>query len=153
MKPTFFLLAWGLAAAWPAGAATADIPHGSRDEARAMVRKAVTHYQRVGQAQAWADFTQPGGAFTERDLYVYVMDMDGRNTAHGANARLVGRDLVPIRDVDGKPFVAEILDKARAGHAGWTDYKWTHPLTKDIGATSAYCEAYDAHVFCVGAYR
>lgn len=143
----------GLCAALAAGAGLADVHHGSRQEARSLVRKALDHYRSVGRDQAWSDFTRAGGTFTDGDLYVYAMDLTGRAMAHGGNDRLVGRELLQLRDVDGKAFIAEILDKSRERGASWTDYKWPHPVSKEVGARSDYCEAFDAHVFCAGAYR
>lgn len=152
IRPFSFTLI-GLCAALCGGSAGADVHHASRHEAQTLVRRALDHYKSVGPDQAWTDFTRAGGAFSDGDLYVYAMDLSGRAVAHGANDRLVGRDLIQLRDVDGKAFVAEILDKSRARSAIWTDYKWPHPVSKEIGARSDYCEAFDAHLFCAGAYR
>lgn len=151
-RPSLFAVL-GLCTALCAAAAVADSRHGSRQEAQTLVRKALDHYRSVGPDQAWSDFTQAGGAFTDGDLYVYAMDLNGRAVAHGGNDRLVGRALLQLRDVDGKAFVAEILDKSQARGASWTDYKWPHPVSRAIEARSDYCETFDAHVFCAGAYR
>ena len=142
-----------LAAALFSGGALAQVKHGSKDEAQAMVKKAVAHYKAAGKDKALADFNQKGGAFTDRDLYVYTTDLNGKCTSHGANEKLVGRDLLQLKDADGKGFVGEILEKAKAGKGAWTDYKWPNPVSKEIEAKTTYCEPHDNQVFCVGAYK
>ena len=133
--------------------AQAQVKHGTKDEAAAMVKKAVAHYKSAGKDKALADFSQKGGAFTDRDLYVYTADFSGKATSHGANEKLVGRDLLQLKDADGKGFVAEILEKGKTGKGAWTDYKWPNPVSKDIEQKSVYCEPHDNQMFCVGAYK
>lgn len=142
-----------VAAALMSGAALAQVKHGSKDEAQAMVKKAVAHYKSAGKDKALVDFNQKGGAFTDRDLYVYTADMNGKCTSHGANEKLVGRDLLQLKDADGKAFVSEILEKGKTGKGGWTDYKWPNPVSKDIESKTTYCEPHDNQMFCVGAYK
>lgn len=131
----------------------ADPKHATKDEAQAMVKKAVAHYKKVGKEKALADFNAKSGPFIDRDLYVYTSDMTGKVTSHGANEKLLGRDLMQLKDADGKLFIVEILDRAKAGKSGWTDYKWANPLSKEIEAKTAYCEPHDAQVICAGAYQ
>ncbi|MEK8052085.1 cache domain-containing protein [Ideonella sp. DXS22W] len=147
------LAALGLAAVFSCTGALAQVKHGSKDEAQAMVKKAVAHYKSAGKDKALADFNQKGGAFTDRDLYVYTADMSGKCTSHGANEKLVGRDLLQLKDADGKAFVTEILEKGKTGKGGWTDYKWPNPVSKEIEAKTTYCEPHDNQMFCVGAYK
>ena len=44
--------------------------------------------------------------------------------AHGANAKLVGKDMIDAQDVDGKPFVKERVELARKQANFWQDYKF-----------------------------
>lgn len=131
----------------------ADGKHATKDEAQAMVKKAVAHYKKVGKDKALADFNAKAGPFIDRDLYVYTADMTGKVTSHGANEKLLGRDLMQLKDADGKLFIVEILDRAKSGKVGWTNYKWANPVTKEVEAKSAYCEPHDAQVVCAGAYQ
>jgi signal transduction histidine kinase len=136
-----------------AAPAFAQAKNGSKDEAVAMVKKAVAHIKAAGKAKAFADFTAKASPFVDRDLYVYTADMTGKVAAHGANEKLIGRDLKQIKDADGKVFVAEILEKAQGGKPAWTDYKWVNPTNKEIEQKSAYCEPTEGHVVCVGVYK
>src|SRR5512141_3221794 len=75
----------------------------TKEEAQAMVAKAVAFVQAQGPEKAYAEFSNKSGAFVDRDLYVVVYGMDGKVLAHGANAKLVGKDMIDATDVDGKP--------------------------------------------------
>lgn len=153
LSSTLSLTALALAGALFATGACAQAKHGSKEEAQALVKKALAHYKSVGKDKALADFSQKGGPFTDRDLYVFSTDLNGKATSHGANEKLIGRDLLQIKDADGKAFVNEILDKSRTGKGGWVDYKWPNPVSKEIEAKTTYCEPHDNQVFCVGAYK
>jgi signal transduction histidine kinase len=75
--------------------------------------------------------------------------------ANGANDRLVGKNLLEIKDQNGKPFVKEYLAMAQAKGSGWTDYDWVHPQTKKIEAKASYVRKLDGvdAVVGVGVYR
>jgi signal transduction histidine kinase len=81
-------------------ALAADV--GTKDEATAMVKKAVALIKANGAEKAYAEFSNPKGPFVDRDLYVVVYDMTGKCLAHGANAKMIGRDLIDNKDVDGR---------------------------------------------------
>ena len=91
--------------------------------------------------------------FTDRDLYVVVYAMDGMVRAHGANEKMIGKNLIELKDVDGKPFVQERIDMAKANATFWQDYKFTNPVTKKIEPKSMYCERLDDTVVCGGIYK
>lgn len=136
-----------------AAAMAAGPGHGTKDEAVAMTKKAVAHFKAEGKDKALADFSRKGSAFVDRDLYVFALDMNGKNIAHATNERMIGRDLMQLKDADGKSYVIEIIEKAKIGKPAWIDYKWPNPLTKEIEAKSSYCEPVDGGVICVGAYK
>ena len=68
----------------------------------------------------------------DRDLYVVVYDLQGKVLAHGQNPKMVGKELIDLRDPDGKLFVKERVDLGRAKPTFWHDYKWTDPVTKKV---------------------
>ncbi|WP_298209063.1 cache domain-containing protein [Acidovorax sp.] len=144
-----------LSAALLAGTASmaAGPGHGTRDEAIAMTKKAVAHFKSEGKDKALADFSRKGGAFVDRDLYVFVLDLNGKNIAHATNEKMIGRDLLQLKDADGKSYVIEMVEKAKTGKPAWIDYKWPNPLTKEIEAKSSYCEPVDGGLICVGVYK
>lgn len=135
------------------GAALAQSQHATKDEALAMVKKAVAHYKAVGRDKAFTDFDLKGGEFSDRDMYVFVNDYTGLTLAHGGNAKLIGRNTIALKDVDGKAFVAAFTEGPKAGKSSWTDYKWPNPVTKEIEAKTTYCEPVDNVAICAGVYK
>src|SRR6516164_7777188 len=103
--------------------AAADATRATEAEAQAMVKKAIQHYDKVGKDKAMADFSQSPGPFVDRDLYVVVDEMDGTVLAH-INPKIVGRNMIDLRDADGHYQIRERLDAAKTGTSGWQDFKF-----------------------------
>lgn len=136
-----------------AGAAAQD--HGTRDEARALVDAAVTHMKQAGADKAFVDFTNDKGSWTKKDLYVFAFDLDGKITAHGVNEKLVGKNLVNLKDQNGKEFVKAFVAVASGPGEGWVDYDWAHPQTKKVEGKTTFVKRVDKtnYAVAVGVYR
>ena len=125
----------------------------SNKEAEAMVKKAVAAYKAGGE-KTFTDITAPSKKFTSKDLYIVVYDFTGKCVAHGQNAKQVGKDLIGMKDPDGKAFVKERVDLAKSKGSFWQDYKFTDPLTKKVLAKQMYCEKADNKaIICGGVYK
>src|SRR4051812_18713761 len=98
-----------LAFALPAGAAS---DRATPDEARAIVKKGIQHYKKMGRDKAMADFSRAEGGFVDRDLYVVVIRMDGIELAH-INPKSVGKNMLDLRDPDGKYLIRERLEASK----------------------------------------
>lgn len=133
-RRTALLLAAALCCA---GAVHAADDRGSKDEAKAMVDAAFEHIKKVGAEKAYKDFTTDKAAWTRKDLYVMVYDSKGVNLAHGANEKLVGKDMSAVKDGNGVPIVGGMVALAAKG-GGWFDYDWPDPLTKKLMPKSTY---------------
>jgi signal transduction histidine kinase len=129
--------------------------NGTRDEAKAMVDAAVEHVKKVGPDQAFKDFTnKENKAWQKKDLYVFAYNAEGVNMAHGANDKLVGKNLIDLKDPNGKPLIRELRDTAQKG-GGWVEYDWPHPQSKKIESKISYTRKltnFDGFVG-VGVYR
>ncbi|MFN9726995.1 cache domain-containing protein [Acidovorax sp.] len=128
---------------------------GTRDEAKTMVDAAVEHVKKVGPDQAFKDFTnKENKAWQKKDLYVFAYTSAGVNVAHGANDKLVGKNLIELKDPNGKLLIQELRDTAKKG-GGWVEYDWPHPQTKKIESKISYTRMmtnFDGFVG-VGVYR
>jgi cytochrome c len=122
-------------------------------EATAMVKKGVTFIKSNGKDKAYAEISNKAGQFNDRDLYLVVYALDGTVRAHGANEKMVGKNLIDLKDVDGKEFVKERMEMAKSKGTFWQDYKFTDPTTKKIAPKSMYCEKLDDTVVCGGIYK
>ena len=128
---------------------------GNAAEATAMVQKAIAHIKKVGREKAFAEFDNKSGAFTDRDLYVVVYDMKGKVLAHGANDKMIGKDVMELRDSDGKYFVKERVEMMSKGPEakGWQDYKFMNPVTRQIEPKSMYLQRYEDLIVGCGIYK
>jgi len=122
-------------------------------EAEAMVKKGVAFIKTNGKDKGYAEITSKQSQFTDRDLYLTVYRNDGVVMAHGANEKMVGRNLIDLKDMDGKEFVRERLNLAKTKPSFWQDYKFTNPVSKKIEPKAMYCEKLEDVVVCGGIYK
>ena len=114
MNTRFRKLLIATLAATVASVTTAALASGgaNKDDAVAMVKKAVTFIKDQGPDKAYPEFTGKDAKFIDRDLYVVVYQLDGKVLAHGSNAKFVGKDMSDAQDVDGKLYVKERVELA-----------------------------------------
>ena len=136
-----------------AGIVSAAEKRGTAAEAEALVKKAIAYMKANGKEAAFAEINNPKGRFTDRDLYIFVYDMNGKCVAHGLNLKMIGKDLAELKDADGKLFVKERIEIAKTNGKGWQDYKFTDPISKAIEHKRAYVEKYDDLIVGSGIYK
>jgi cytochrome c len=139
-------------AALGAGAVVAA-EHATAKEAEAMVNKGVAYIKANGKDKAYSEIDSKSGQFVDRDLYLVVYGLDGKVWAHGANQKMVGKNLIDLKDVDGKAFVRERVELAKSKTTFWQDYKFTNPVTKKVEPKAMFCERLDDTVVCGGIYK
>jgi len=135
----------------PAGFALAGTS-ATKDEAVAMVKKAVTAIKSEGSDKAYAEIDDPKGPFVDRDLYITVVNMDGVVLAHGADRTRIGTNQANDKDPDGKEFVKERIDLAKTEPSFWQSYKFMNPVTKQVEPKQMYCERLNDTIICGGVY-
>lgn len=126
---------------------------GTKEEAEALVKKAINLIKTEGKEKAFAEINNPKGKFVDRDLYIFVYDMNGKCVAHGFNPKMIGKDLLEMKDADGRYFVKERIEIAKTKGKGWQDYKFTNPLTKKIELKTAYIEKAEDLIVGCGVYK
>ncbi|MEA5098725.1 MAG: methyl-accepting chemotaxis protein, partial [Burkholderiaceae bacterium] len=126
---------------------------GTQDEALAMVQRAIGEIKTQGREEAFSEINNPLGQFTDRDLYVVVYDITGRNVAHGANPKLIGQNLIDAKDGSGKLYVRERIELIKQHGKGWQDYNFTNPITKKFEPKSMYLEQYEDLIVGCGVYK
>lgn len=125
----------------------------TKAQAEAMVKKGVEYIKTAGAEKAYADFSDRSGKFIDRDLYLVVYGLDGTVKAHGANGKMIGKNLIDLKDIDGKAFVKERVDLAKSKGTFWQQYKFTNPETKKIEPKIMYCERLGETAVCGGIYE
>jgi signal transduction histidine kinase len=127
---------------------------GSKEEAVAMVKRAVALIKSDGKEKAFAAISDPANTtFHDRDLYVYAYDLNGVALAHGNNPKMVGKPLIGLKDNEGKPMIKEMVDLAKTKGSGWVDFKWPNPVTKAVESKSGYVEKVDDMFVGSGIYK
>ncbi|HEX4583969.1 MAG TPA: cache domain-containing protein [Burkholderiaceae bacterium] len=135
------------------GTAFATTDFATKDEAVAMVKKGVAFIKGNGREKGYAEISNKKGQFNDRDLYLVVYGLNGIVYAHGANEKQIGKDLIDMKDVDGKLFVRERVELGQKQASFWQEYKFTDPVTRKIEPKEMYCERLDDVVVCGGIYK
>jgi cytochrome c len=125
---------------------------GTAKEAMAMVQKTIATMKKNGVEATIAEINKRDGQYKDRDLYIVIYSMDGKNLAH-INSRMVGKDMVELKDADGKYFIKERLEMAKTKGSGWQDYKFVNPESKQIEPKSMYIEKYENVIVSCGIYK
>lgn len=136
-----------------AGTPATKPPRGNATEAQGLVKRAVLAV-REDKEKAFQSFNDSKGNFVDRDLYILAQDFNGVILAHGANARLIGKNILDVRDLEGRAMIKERIAAAKEHATGWWgEYKWPNPVTKAIERKRTYCEvASTSIIICAGIY-
>ncbi len=128
----------------------------SLDEAKKNVKDFIAYAKAHGKDKALAE-VNPDGLFGVKKLgeaYIFVFDKTKPCVmlAHGANPKLVGKNLCHLKDIKGNAFVKKFYEVAEKG-SGVVEYYWTNPKTKKIQPKASYVEAYDGMIVIAGVYK
>jgi len=122
------------------GLAHAGDDRGTAAEAEAMVKRAVAYLKANGSEKAYDEFTK-GKTFKDRDLFIIVYDLNGKCLAQGFNPKLIGKDLLGMKDPDGKLPIQMMVDLAKEQGKGWvTGYKFMNPVSQKMEEKALYLE-------------
>ena len=126
---------------------------GTKEEAVAMVKKAIAFIKANGNEKAFEEISNPKGQFIDRDLYVVVYDMSGKCLAHGQKKNMVGQELIDFKDADGKEYMKERIELMKKQQSAWQDYKFMNPVSKKIEPKSMYIERSGDLIIGSGIYK
>ncbi len=126
----------------PAGA-TPD--RGTPDQAIAMLKLAVQHYNTVGRTQALSDFNHRVAPFFDRDLYVACIDSNLIQSANGGYPQYVGSPIQPLS--------RSAWNAATKTSISSINYAWLDPATGTTEPKTFYYESVGSDVCGVGAYH
>ena len=154
MKGIYTLFAVIATAVLAPSHALAAAEFGTANEAKAMVGKAIVHIKAVGKEKAYADFMDmKNSAFHDRDLFVAVQDLAGNMKAHGTSPKIAGKNLMEMKDPEGKLFIKERVEFSKTKDAFWHDYTFFDPITKKPLPKSNYCEKFEDLLVCSGIFK
>ncbi len=126
---------------------------GTKDEAVAMVKKAIEYIKANGNEKAFEEISNPKGKFIDRDLYVVVYDMNIKCLAHGQKKNMIGKEMIDMKDTDGKEYMKERQELMKKQTTAWQDYKFMNPVSKQIEPKSMYLEKFGDLIIGCGIYK
>lgn len=126
---------------------------GTKEEAVALVKKAIGYIKANGRDKAFEEFSNPKGQFVDRDLYIVVYDMNAKCLAHGQKKSMVGKELIDFKDVDGKEYMKERIALMKANNTAWQEYKFMNPVSKKIEPKEMYLEKFEDVIVGAGVYK
>ena len=124
----------------------------TKDDAVALVHRAIAHVGEVGMAKAAPEFMDRGATYVDRDLYLIVINKDGVRVVHGQNAKLVGKSFYEAVDVNGKAYGREVQQIAEGPGKGWYSFVFKDPITGKLLPKENYLERVGEYTYMAGVY-
>jgi signal transduction histidine kinase len=101
------------------------------------VTDAVAQIEKQGKA-AFPLFHDPTGPYLIKDAYIFVIDSKGVDLVNPAFPSLEGRNILDVKDTQGKQPIREMLKVVETSRSGWVDYMWPKPGESVSTQKSAY---------------
>ena len=107
-----------------------------------QVEDAIASIQEKGEQAAFEEFRDPSSGFLFYNAYVFVLDTEGVLLVNNGFPENEGKNLIGMRDIDGRPFVRDML-QVPAGASAWIHYKWPKPGDSRPSAKSSFVRRVD----------
>lgn len=91
-----------------------------------MVEEAAGHIEKEGNA-AFSRLYDPAGPFLVKDTYIFILDTAGVELVNPGFRNLEGRNLLDLKDTEGKLLVREMFKAVEKDSSGWIEYMWPKP--------------------------
>jgi methyl-accepting chemotaxis protein len=128
------------------------LQQGTAEEAVDLVERAIEHRAQAGKDAFLAHVTDPAHGFFDRDMYVFVLDLQGTYLSFGGNSAKVGTSVRDIPGVDGQALLDAIVAQADAG-GGWVEYDIVNPLTSKVQSKMSFVSKVDHWYVGCGVYK
>jgi methyl-accepting chemotaxis protein len=124
---------------------------GTADEALALVDRALDLVRSRGLDAAREALRSAEQGFVDRDLYVFVIDTEGRYVVHGAKPGFEGHRVHEVPGIDGDRFVRDCF---ASGEGRWVEYEILHAETGQVLPKQSWVVPLDkGRVIGCGIYR
>ena len=136
-KLTTLLVSCGVMCLFFSPAFSADAPQSKEaKQIVALVDKAAALTESKGKS-AFPEFKKKGSEWLKGETYIFIIDMNGTMLMHPANPQLETKNVLDLKDENGKAFVREFIETAKKG-SGWVDYMWPKPGEKKPAKKLSY---------------
>ena len=116
---------------------------------KAKVEEAAQFLGEKGE-EGLSEFKVTGNKWGE-EPYIFVYDLNGTIIGHTANPKLVGKNLMALKDVKGNMFAAEFVAIAKEKGKGWSEYWWPKAGEKEASLKASYIMRVPGKDMLVGA--
>lgn len=129
------------------------LQQGTADEARALVDAALGEWESTRSLpELLRTLNAPGSPYSDRDMYVFVLDQDGRYLAYPGNPAKMGTNVKDIAAINGQELIDAIIRQATV-RPGWVEYDITNPVTSKVQTKMSYVhQVADVYLGC-GVYK
>lgn len=125
---------------------------GEKDDAVKLVADAAAAAAK-DKAATLGEIGNPNGRYVKGGVYVFAYDLSGVMVAHPFNAKLVGKNLLDVPDVDGKLFRKTIIQEVKAHSSSTVEYKYRNPSDNKVEAKLTFCKKAEDLAICAGYYK
>jgi signal transduction histidine kinase len=97
---------------------------------KSFIEDVVNHAAELVDAKgkdAFAALRDKTGPFVFMDTYVFVDDINGVELVNPAQPSMEGKNLINVKDTNGKLVVRDYIDAALKHGSAWIDYYWYRP--------------------------
>ena len=123
----------------------------SKEEAVAMVKKAIAFYKANGRDKTFAEVSDQAGQFRDRELFVVIMDSKANVLAHGALKKMIGANIMELKDTNGVMIIRSMFKAVEKANSGWSDeYLFLNPVNKAMEPKLSYVEKFEDMLFFCG---
>jgi signal transduction histidine kinase len=91
-----------------------------------VVNRAATLIAEQGR-EAFNQLRDKSGSFRFMDTYVFVEAPDGTELVNPAQPSLEGKNIMDLKDINGKPVARTCISAALKEGSAWVDYYWYKP--------------------------
>ncbi len=132
--------------------ALANCPHGTAEQAKSMVNRAVDLVEKEGRDSAFSTFMNSQSGYLKGNLYLFAMDFNGTIMINNLYPPSAGENILNLRTLDGRFFIKEMINLAQQQGEGWVQYRFTDPCTGNISSKSTFIKRVDNFLIGVGYY-
>ncbi len=91
-----------------------------------LVDSAATLIESKGK-DAFPEFKKKDSEWYKGETYIFVEDMNGIVLVNPPAAETEGKNLINMKDANGKLWMQEFIETAKTKGSGWVDYTWPKP--------------------------
>ncbi len=105
---------------------------GQKEDLQAIIKKvdeAVALVEKEGK-KSYKKFKGEKSSFRFLGTYIWIHDLKGKMLMHPIKPKLEGKNLIGLKDGNGKRFFVEMNNKVKKNGSGWVHYTWPKPGEK-----------------------